>query len=84
MIVVSNVKEVRRFNPKRPKVMEIVFDSATAPSMDAYAEFDTVESAREWRKELQGLSIALASYARRFNNIQQALYISTDTVGAKL
>lgn len=52
--------------------------------MNGYAEFDTVESAREWRRELQGYSVALFRYTRsRSDLIPQELSISTDIVGAR-
>lgn len=63
-VLYSNVKEVLRANPKRPRIVEVIFDASTTPSMNGVAEFDTVESACEWRKELQG-ALYLYRHGRR-------------------
>lgn len=52
---VSDIEEMLPLDPKLPKVISLKFHGKKIPT-SSYAEFDTIESAREWRKDIQGLS----------------------------
>ncbi len=54
-LLVTSILEVSKEDPERPRVMQARLDSKTGLK-DGYLEFDTIESAREWRRELQGCS----------------------------
>lgn len=52
---VNSILEVIKEDPKHPRVLVIRLDGKSGVR-DCDLEFDTVESAREWRRELQGRS----------------------------
>lgn len=54
--VVSGIVRVTPKDPKHPKVLHIIFDGASRFS-EGVVEFDTEESARDWRREIQGTII---------------------------
>lgn len=56
--IVSSVKEILPADHKHPRHIEAVFEH----DLDGYAEFDTVESAQQWRKELTGLQTYIEHY----------------------
>jgi sterol 3beta-glucosyltransferase len=43
-------------DPKRPRIVQIDFQNT--PAIDGYAEFDTEESADDWRRELAGVLLS--------------------------
>lgn len=52
---VSAVDKVAPLDPKKPTYLRIIFKSQDqTPSHSGIAEFDTVEAAIDWRKELTG------------------------------
>lgn len=55
---VSDVEELLPFDPKLPKVIVLKFDGKKI-AMSGYAEFDTIESAREWRNDIQGVFVTM-------------------------
>lgn len=58
---VSAVDKVAAFDPKHPKWLRIIFKKPGDDQYSGFAEFDTEEATRDWRKELTGLSIAVPS-----------------------
>ena len=55
---VSSIKDVRPAEPKLPRHINMVFDSNDG-IVDGIVEFDTVESAQDWRRELLGAFVPL-------------------------
>ena len=52
---VSSVLQVFKEDPKHPRLIKAQLDGKSGIK-DGFMEFDTIESAREWRRELQGKS----------------------------
>jgi len=52
---VSSVKDVKPVDLKRPRHLTVTFEASTG-TVDSTIEFDTDESARDWRRELLGAS----------------------------
>jgi sterol 3beta-glucosyltransferase len=50
---VAFVKSVIPLDPKKPRIIKLVTESALK-SVVEYTEFDTEESAHDWRRELIG------------------------------
>ena len=50
---VSSIKNVKPAESKHPRHIDIVFDSNDG-TVDSLVEFDTDESAQDWRRELLG------------------------------
>lgn len=50
---VAFVKTVLPYDPKHPRRILCVLSSGTVQAHD-YIEYDTIESANDWRKELTG------------------------------
>ena len=48
------VQAVSPVDPKRPRILRLVIDPVAQTAND-YAEFDTEESAQDWRRELNGM-----------------------------
>ena len=55
---VNSILEVTKEDPSHPRTLMARLDGKSGVK-DCYLEFDTIESAREWRRELQG------QYARK-------------------
>ncbi|TCD70176.1 hypothetical protein EIP91_004646 [Steccherinum ochraceum] len=54
-ILLSTIKEVCAEDPFEPRSVRAIFEGHSSEvESDAYLEFDTLESAREWRREIQG------------------------------
>jgi hypothetical protein len=51
--IVSSIKELIPIDPKHPRRIGAIFDSEK--TMDGIAEFTTIESAQDWRREMEGL-----------------------------
>lgn len=51
---VAFVQTVLPVDPKRPRILRLVLDPAARTAND-YAEFDTEESAQDWRREMTGM-----------------------------
>jgi hypothetical protein len=54
---VAFVKDVVPLDPQRPRIIKLAVESSVKLATE-YAEFDTEESAREWRKEIIGTALA--------------------------
>ena len=52
---VSSIKDVKPAESKHPRNLNIIFDSNDG-IVDSTVEFDTDESAQDWRRELLGTS----------------------------
>jgi hypothetical protein len=52
---VSAVKDVKPVDWERPRIIGIVYEHIDGP-VDVSVEFDTIESARDWRNELRGVN----------------------------
>lgn len=50
----SSIKEIIQADPKKPKLLRLRFHSGHEVKPAGYVEFDTEESAHDWRRELQG------------------------------
>ena len=48
---------------KRPRIVQVVFQDV--PVMNGHAEFDTAESAQDWRNELAGVSFSHRPLGRK-------------------
>ena len=48
------VQGVLPVDPKRPRILRLVLDPIARTAND-YAEFDTEESAQDWRREVTGM-----------------------------
>lgn len=48
------VQGVQPVDPKRPRILRLVLDPIARTAND-YAEFDTEESAHDWRREVTGM-----------------------------
>lgn len=53
----SSIKEVVQADPKHPKFLRLKFHSGH--DVKGYVEFDTEESTRDWRREVQGTILLL-------------------------
>jgi sterol 3beta-glucosyltransferase len=53
---VSSVLEILPEDPKQPRVIRTILDGKVGVDK-GHLEFDTIESAREWRREFQGMPI---------------------------
>ena len=51
---VAFVQAVLPVDPKRPRILRLVVDPVAMTGAD-YAEFDTEESAQDWRREVNGM-----------------------------
>jgi sterol 3beta-glucosyltransferase len=51
---VAFVQGVLPIDPKRPRILRLVLDPIARTAND-YAEFDTEESAQDWRREVTGV-----------------------------
>ncbi|KAJ7505356.1 glycosyltransferase family 1 protein [Mycena galericulata] len=51
-VLLSAVQKIEPPNPKRPKVLDVIFENHDPRELNGYAEFDTEEAAIDWRKEL--------------------------------
>ena len=51
---VAFVQGVQPVDPKRPRILRLVLDPIARTAND-YAEFDTEESAQDWRREVTGM-----------------------------
>jgi hypothetical protein len=51
---VSAIKDVKPVDSKRPRHLDVVFESNIGIT-ESTVEFDTDESAQEWRRELLGV-----------------------------
>lgn len=58
--VVSSIVQVMPQDPKHEKVIHIMFDAAVG-FREGVIEFDTEESARDWRREIEGAFVFLFS-----------------------
>lgn len=52
-ILLSSIKEIKPVDWERPRRIGLVFE-ARSGLMETFVEFDTLESARDWRNELNG------------------------------
>ena len=59
----SSVKDVKPVDWERPWLIGIVYEHSDGP-VDASVEFDTIESARDWRNELRGVNIFFFPFNR--------------------
>ena len=62
------VQGVQPIDPKRPRILRLILDPIARTAND-YAEFDTEESAQDWRRELTGMRrflVFFLLYNRRF------------------
>jgi hypothetical protein len=71
---VSAIQEVLPLDPKQPKYVRIVFESKYAVNMRGIAEFDTVEAASDWKRELTSLFTLIFSRAHSPTNLFQTPY----------
>ena len=55
---VAFVQGVQPVDPKRPRILRLVLDPIARTAND-YAEFDTEESAQDWRREVTGMWLFL-------------------------
>ena len=55
---VAFVQGVQPIDPKRPRILRLVLDPIARTAND-YAEFDTEESAQDWRREVTGMWLFL-------------------------
>ena len=53
-LLVAFVQAVLPVDPKHPRIMRLIIDPIARTAND-YAEFDTEESAEDWRRELTGM-----------------------------
>lgn len=53
--IVAHIEGAEPLDPKKPKLIRLKIDPS-AQMVNDYSEFDTEESARDWRKELAGQS----------------------------
>jgi hypothetical protein len=60
---VSSIKDVKPVESKQPRHLNIVFDSNDG-IVDSTVEFDTDESAQDWRRELLGAFLSRPSHPR--------------------
>ena len=51
---VAFVQGVQPIDPKRPRILRLILDPIARTAND-YAEFDTEESAQDWRREVTGM-----------------------------
>ena len=51
---VAFVQGVLPVDPKRPRILRLILDPVARTAND-YAEFDTEESAQDWRREVTGM-----------------------------
>jgi sterol 3beta-glucosyltransferase len=63
-VLYSNVKEIVPIDRKHPKLLRVKFQIDT--DVKGYVEFDTEESAQDWRKELQGALFLYRHRRRQF------------------
>ncbi|KDR82752.1 hypothetical protein GALMADRAFT_220742 [Galerina marginata CBS 339.88] len=68
-LLLSFVKEVIPLDPKKPRIMRLSIEP-TLESANDYVEFDTEESAHDWRKEITG---ALFNY----RHLRREVYTSS-------
>ncbi|KAH8104961.1 hypothetical protein DFH11DRAFT_1519106, partial [Phellopilus nigrolimitatus] len=61
-VLLSSIKQILPEDPKNKRALRIVSTSAELPG-DKFGEFDTEESAREWRREIQG-AVYIYSHSR--------------------
>ncbi|KAH8104667.1 glycosyltransferase family 1 protein [Cristinia sonorae] len=77
-IVLSTILQVKPEDPENPRICQAIFDgSESGGNPEVYAEFDTVESAREWRREIQA---ALFLYKRSLLATMQGIEEENDGV----
>ncbi|THH30054.1 hypothetical protein EUX98_g4134 [Antrodiella citrinella] len=77
-ILLSSIKEIRAEDPLEPTVVRAVFEQGLSVlGHEAYIEFDTVESARDWRREMTG---AVFIYKRSLQSTLQGVEDDTDGV----
>ncbi|KAL0960717.1 hypothetical protein HGRIS_005744 [Hohenbuehelia grisea] len=53
-MLLSSVEEVAPFDAAHPTILRVKFKHDKTPKLRGFAEFDTEESARDWRRELNG------------------------------
>jgi hypothetical protein len=53
--LVSSVKDVKSVDSERPRHLTVIFEASTG-TVESTIEFDTDESAHDWRRELLGAS----------------------------
>jgi hypothetical protein len=53
-LLVAFVQAVLPVDPKHPRIMRLIIDPIARTAND-YAEFDTEESAEDWRREVTGM-----------------------------
>ncbi|KAI0250754.1 hypothetical protein BJV78DRAFT_1127517 [Lactifluus subvellereus] len=75
-ILLSAVKDVKPVESKRPRHLTIIFESNIGTT-ESTVEFDTDESAREWRRELLG-----AMFLHRRNNRSVLMQDGADDLNA--
>ncbi|KAJ7109698.1 glycosyltransferase family 1 protein [Mycena crocata] len=63
-VLLSAIQKVAPVDPKQPKYLHIIFEGSDKPNLSGIAEFDTVEAAVDWRKELSG-AVFLYRHRRR-------------------
>ena len=59
---VSSILEVLPEDPKQPRMILSVLDGKSGIT-NGHLELDTIESAREWRREIQGLGFCREQWA---------------------
>lgn len=61
-------------DPKHPRIVQIEFQNT--PAMSGYAEFDTEESAHDWRRELAGITLPLTYFdCEGLSHLTAALFL---------
>lgn len=59
--LVNSIQRIVEEDPKHPRTIRVLMDGKS-DMQDSNVEFDTIESAREWRRELQGKKMILCPY----------------------
>jgi hypothetical protein len=79
----SSVTKIFPVDPKHPKIVQI--KCKNSPATSGYVEFDTKESAHDWRNEIAGASPSLGISIAKANSCnRQVLYFSTDIAGVSM
>jgi hypothetical protein len=77
---VAFVKDIVPLDPQKPRIIKLTVESSLK-RVNEYAEFDTEESAREWRKEIIGT--ALSHLLNINSNLFFKVPVSTTAIFAK-
>lgn len=62
----SSIKGICPEDPVQPQVIHfLLYPQGGNAHREAFLEFDTVESAREWRREFQGSCLPVGFYKKK-------------------